>query len=689
MAAASPRQETPTQQLAIKDLFEVLSTREKLYAHHLAQAAWNGSRIILRQTSPEGTGIFDFIMELHKACQGQWNSLVELQGVDPDDLTAFLEFAGLVLPQGDGDRKVVPPISRDALLNMARSSSPEAAAALEKIIEPLTSCLPSSLGFPDTNNQSNYYPGQGQITKDEIAAVARVMEGNSIEPENTRIHKRTIGQSVSFDVLQAASEPTSTPREFVDKASGIATRLESGDHAAEMSKICFHLNKAANYVSNPTQAEFLTNCIQCFRSGNLKAYRAAQKAWVADISPRVETIFGFVEPYRDPYGVRAEWESAVCISDPGETDKLRTLVDDATKFIRMLPWAVPGVNDGKGPFEASLFQAPDFTIVHSLAFCSSYVWEAVNLPNYSDIRETCGSKNIVFANRMNLNSNRNRPCHFVRPAEVQDFRAYNPIIRFIVTAIHEVLGHGTGKLLTEVSAGKYNFDKESMPINPLTGQPVETWYRPEQTWTSVFEKLATSVEECRAMLVSYYLADNKEVLSVFGYTDTTAISADDLIYYTYLHVGVEGIQALRTFNARDMAWGQPHARANFAILKHLLLDGGGVINVQHNEEAETVEVSVDRSKISSHGRPSLGRMLRCIHIWRCIADVESCKSFYESLSVVDGDYETWRRIVVSKPEPGWKFVQPNTVIKDDGGVELMLYEESNQGIIQSFVDRSL
>lgn len=111
MAAASSRQETPTQQLAIKDLFEVLSTREKLYAHHLAQAAWNGSRIILRQTSPEGTGIFDFIIELHKACGGQWDSLVELQGVDPHDLTAFLEFAGLFLSGlgnyfGEGDQKL-------------------------------------------------------------------------------------------------------------------------------------------------------------------------------------------------------------------------------------------------------------------------------------------------------------------------------------------------------------------------------------------------------------------------------------------------------------------------------------------------------------------------------------------------------------------------------------------------------
>lgn len=40
----------------------------------------------------------------------------------------------------------------------------------------------------------------------------------------------------------------------------------------------------------------------------------------------------------------------------------------------------------------------------------------------------------------------------------------------------------------------------------------------------MFEKMATSVEECRAMLGSCYLADGKEVLSEFGYNGTSAIT---------------------------------------------------------------------------------------------------------------------------------------------------------------------
>ncbi|KAF9773459.1 hypothetical protein IL306_008715 [Fusarium sp. DS 682] len=629
-----------THQLVIKGLFDGLAQREKLYAHYLARAAWQGTRIILRQTSPEGTGILDFILELHKACRGQWNELVH-HGVTQNDVDNFLEFSGMFLSNlgnyfEEGDRKVVPDLTAEALRNMA-SISPDAATALDKIIDPLLSIPPVSLGFPDATSQSNYYPGQEPITKDDIAAVARVMAKHSIEPENTRVRKVNIAGKPTFEILQA-SVATSVVSDALDGGGLEATIcVKRGDHATEMSNICAALTEAAKYASNPTQASLLSEYIESFTTGSLEAYRKSQKTWVTDISPRVENILGFVEPYRDPYGVRAEWEGAVCISDPDETSKLKELVDSSTKFIRMLPWAVPGDNDGKGPFEANRFQAPDFTIVH----------------------------------------------------EVKSFRGCNHLIRFIVTAIHELLGHGTGKLLTETASGTYNFDRDNLPVNPLTGKPIQTWYKPGQTWTSVFEKLATSVEECRAMLVSYYLVENKDMLSMFGYDATSATSSHDLIYYAYLHIGVEGILALHSFNAQDQTWGQPHAQANFAILKHLLLDSDGAMTVDHDPTAKTVHIRVDRSKMSSHLKPSFGRMLCRIHVWRCIADVESCYKFYEPLSAVDGEYEAWRQIVVMKPEPGWKFVQANTILNSNGKVELKVYEESNEGIIQSFAERCI
>lgn len=113
------------------------------------------------------------------------------------------------------------------------------------------------------------------------------------------------------------------------------------------------------------------------------------------------------------------------------------------------------------------------------------------------------------------------------------------------------------------------------------------------------------------------------------------------------------------------------------------------MSVEHNAVAKTLYVHVDRSRILIHGRPSIGRMMCKIHVWRCTADVEACRPFYETLSAVDGVYEVWRQAVVSNPEPQWKFVQPNTFLRDDGTVELVEYEASNAGIIKSFFERGL
>lgn len=68
----------------------------KAYAHHLARACWHGSRIVLRQTSSESEGIFDFILELHRACNGRWGKFLDL-GIEQKDLDEWLEFAGTFL----------------------------------------------------------------------------------------------------------------------------------------------------------------------------------------------------------------------------------------------------------------------------------------------------------------------------------------------------------------------------------------------------------------------------------------------------------------------------------------------------------------------------------------------------------------------------------------------------------------
>lgn len=115
----------------------------------------------------------------------------------------------------------------------------------------------------------------------------------------------------------------------------------------------------------------------------------------------------------------------------------------------------------------------------------------------------------------------------VDDSEKEVFRRHRFHSYYIWVVLHEIMGHGTGRFLMESAPDCFNFDPEKPPINPLNGNPIDSWYRPGQTWTGVFGDLSTSVDECRAELVGAYLIDNLEILQLFGYTEDSKIKPDD------------------------------------------------------------------------------------------------------------------------------------------------------------------
>ena len=163
----------------------------------------------------------------------------------------------------------------------------------------------------------------------------------------------------------------------------------------------------------------------------------------------------------------------------------------------------------------------------ALTYCSTILFDGINLPNYNDIRQTHGFKNVVIANRMAANSIASSPNSFVPSHEAQEFQRHQFTVLFLWLVVHELLGHGTGKMMIQSSEDVYNFDINNPPVDPLTGKPIEKWYKPGETWTGVFGDLSTSVDECRCELVSACLMDNKVLLALFGYNDESDLKADD------------------------------------------------------------------------------------------------------------------------------------------------------------------
>ncbi len=171
---------------------------------------------------------------------------------------------------------------------------------------------------------------------------------------------------------------------------------------------------------------------------------------------------------------------------------------------------------------------------------------------------------------MSAESNNAEVCQFLDESEAATFQKHRYPAYYWWVVLHELLGHGTGKMMIQESEDKFNFDINNPPLNPLTGKPITSWYRPGQTWTGQFGDLATTVDECRAELVGVYLMDDQELLSLFGFNSESEITSEDsgffskllgpttrcfnsavVTYNTYLQLGIDGLRGLQNFNIDD------------------------------------------------------------------------------------------------------------------------------------------
>lgn len=289
----------------------------------LSRASFAGTRIVLRQLSPESEPIYDLIVTLHKSCGGDWNSLASKAGVEESELTSFLEYAAMFLGNAGnyksfGDSKFIPRCSEKSVAALA-ATNPEAKKHYEATKGAIFSAEnPASLhlGFPDAGHMTTYYPDSANITKDEIEAVSAWMEKKGLLPENTRLRKNQDG---SFEIL-IASAVTSVPPEGGDIGketqftvedgllSGKTIKLTYGDYAAEMAAITAYIKQAAANAENDTQNKMHGAYAKSFETGSLEAFKDSQRFWIKDKGPMVECNIGFIETYRDPAGVRGEWE---------------------------------------------------------------------------------------------------------------------------------------------------------------------------------------------------------------------------------------------------------------------------------------------------------------------------------------------------------------------------------------------
>jgi len=259
-----------------------------------------------------------------------------------------------------------------------------------------------------------------------------------------------------------------------------------------------------------------------------------------------------------------------------------------------------------------------------------------------------------------------------------------------------LLGHGTGKLLQETAPGVYNFDPKNPPISPVTNKPITTYYKPGQTWGSVFGSIASSYEECRAETVAMALSCDFEILKIFGFGDGTADmdgEAGDVLYAAYLSMARAGIASLELWDPKSRKWGQAHSQARFSILKCFLQSPDQFCKLDYkNDDLSDLTIKIDRNKITTAGRKAVESYLQKLHIYKSTANVETGTKFYNEMTEVEPVFwgEKIRNEVLRNKQPRKVFVQANTVLDETTGkVSLVEYDPSLEGMIKSYAERGI
>lgn len=550
------------------------------------------------------------------------------------------------------------------------------------------------LGFPEDGHMTTYYPDSPGITKEEITAMGDFMASKTLLPENTRLRKLPL--TGNFEVL-IASAITNVPAEGGDAGKATSFKIEGGllhgkevrlvygDHCREMAKISSLHYLAAENAENENQKSMQLAYAKSFETGSLEVFKKSQRYWIKDKGPMVESNIGFIETYRDPQGVRGEWEGFAAMVNLERTKAFGKLVDSAESMIPKLPWSKE--------FEKDKFLSPDFTSLEVLSFASSGIPAGINIPNYDDIRQTEGFKNVSLGNVLSAKAP-NEKVPFIRDEDLEVYTKHRDSAFEVQVGIHELLGHGTGKLLHETNPGSFNFNRGSPPIHPITNKPITTWYKPGQTWSSVFGSIASSYEECRAECVAMALCCDFEILKIFGYGDATPdmdSEAGDVLYTAYLLMARSGIAALETWDPQSHKWGQAHSQARYSILKCFLDAGSDFCKLNYSkDDLSDLTIRIDRSKITTIGRKAVEDYLLKLHVYKSTADVEAGTKLYLDMTHINDFWgQKVRKVVLDNKQPRKVFVQANTFLQENGEVILKEYDATLEGMIQSFAERGI
>jgi len=221
-------------------------------------------------------------------------------------------------------------------------------------------------------------------------------------------------------------------------------RTPAGLYSADLKAVIKYLEMAIPYASSEYQAETIRKLIRFFETGDIEDFRKYNIHWVKD-SSNIDFIMGFIEVYLDPRGQKAEWEASIYYTDPEQTKLMQNLATFAQYFEDKAPWS--------DAFKKKIEHSPIANVINVVTGTGGtgpISPIGINLPNEQAIRQQYGSKSVLLHNIVDAYDKSQGKVlvkEFTWDAEEFEMdEKYGSRADNLHTAMHEVIGHGSGKV---------------------------------------------------------------------------------------------------------------------------------------------------------------------------------------------------------------------------------------------------
>lgn len=589
------------------DGFDKLSLDQKKLVYYLTQAGLAGRDIIYDQN-------YKYNLEIRQAL----NSIVKnYKGEENEDWKSFMDYTKQVwfangIHHHYSTDKFLPEISQayfDQLLS--ETSTSISAEAKEAIFNPDVDAKRVNLSADVDiviNSANNFY-GEG-VTEKMVDNYYKSIK----DPKN----ERPIAYGLNSKMVLGDDGKV---KELTWKVGGM--------YGKALEKVVYWLEKAEGVAENDAQKKALGLLVKYYKSGDLKDWDNYSIAWAQATEGDIDYINGFIEVYGDSKGHRGAYETIVQMKDFEASERMEVVAENAQWFEDNSP-----IMDEHKKKKVTGVTYKVVNVVGEAGDASPATPIGVNLPNSEWIREEFGSKSVSLGNIIDAYDQASGGSIIDEFAfdkeEAEMDKKHGNLGSKLHTALHEVIGHASGKLNTGV------------------GTPPET-----------LKSYASALEEARADLVGlYYLMDEK--LVEIGLMPSLDVGRAE--YDSYIRNGLM-VQLRRINLGKDLeeahmrnrqlvaAWAFEKGQGN-KVIEKIVKDGKTYFKVNDYEALRVI----------------FGDLLKEIQRIKSEGDYEAGKNLIETYAVkVDQDIhkEVLMRVEKLDIAPYSGFINPELVPEKD------------------------